>query len=143
MNALLKRGEKAFNAGDTLVALVQFEAVSRQKQIPWVESALGYCLARERQEYNKGLNLCFLAIQEEPFNPAHYYQAGRIYLLARRKELAIKFFRRGLKLRGHKPIIDELRNLGIRKPPVFSSLPRQHALNRVFGLAFDRIGLRG
>jgi tetratricopeptide (TPR) repeat protein len=112
------------------------------RPLPEVESALGYCLAKERRQYQQALALCRSALEADPADPRHYYHLGRIYLLGNRKAQAIVAFRRGLKTRRYQPIIDEMRRLGVRKPPVFAMLPREHFLNRSVGALFAHIGLR-
>lgn len=139
---LIAKGEKALAKGETLVAMMHFETVIGQCQLPIAQSALAYCLAKERRQYQRAFALCRKAIGAEPADPRHYYHLGRVHLLAGQKSLAIAAFRRGLKLRRYQPIIDELRRLGVRKPPVFSSLPRDHILNRTFGLFLTRFGTR-
>ena len=129
----LDKGLKALRQDDTLVALVHFENAFRLDPTPATKSGLGYCLAKERRQFQKALALCQKALKEDPNNPQHYYQMGRIYLLAKQKESAIAIFRKGLKLRRYQPIIDELQQIGFRKPPVFASLAREHLLNRCFG----------
>jgi len=135
-------GEKALAAGETLVALMHFETAHQLQPLPEIESALGYCLAKERRQYQQALALCRSALEADPADPRHYYHLGRIYLLGNRKSQAIVAFRRGLKVRRYQPIIDEMRRLGIRKPPIFTTLPREHLLNRSVGALFARIGLR-
>jgi tetratricopeptide (TPR) repeat protein len=142
LQGLIRAGEKALAAGETLVALVHFETVNQREPVPAVQSALGYCLAKERRQYRQALALCRTAIGSAPGDPRHYYHLGRIYLLAGQKSTAIAAFRRGLKLQRHQPIIDELRRLGVRKPPVFDSLPRDHLLNRAMGILLTRVGWR-
>jgi tetratricopeptide (TPR) repeat protein len=140
--SLISKGESALASGETLVALVHFETAARLNPAPVVKSALGYCLAKERRQYQKALALCREALSAEPADPRHYYHLGRIYLLANQKTEAITTFRRGLKQQRHQPIIDELRRLGARKPPVFTSLPRDHVLNKSFGKLLTHIGSR-
>ena len=106
-------GEKALAAGETLVALMHFETAHQLQPLPEVESALGYCLAKERRQYQQALALCRSALEADPADPRHYYHLGRIYLLGNRKSQAIVAFRRGLKVRRYQPIIDEMRRLGI------------------------------
>ncbi|NOR50061.1 MAG: hypothetical protein GQ530_03380, partial [Desulfuromonadales bacterium] len=48
----------------------------------------------------------------------------------------------GLKFKRHQPIIDELIRLGARKEPIFSSLPREHILNRSAGVLLGKLGSR-
>ena len=142
LHSLISKGEKALASGETLVALVYFETAARLSPAPAIKSALAYCLARERQQYQKALALCREALGADPADPRHYYHLGRTYLLAGQKTQAIAAFRRGLKQQRYQPIIDELRRLGVRKPPVFTSLPRDHILNRSAGILLTRLGTR-
>ena len=142
LHKLVEAGEKALAAGETLVALMHFEAAEQLQPLPVVQSALGYCLAKERRQYQRALTLCRSALDSDPADPRHYYHLGRIYLLSNKKALAIAAFRRGLKLKRYAPIIEELRRLGVRKPPIFTSLSRDHVLNRAIGALLTRIGLR-
>lgn len=141
-NSLLVKGEKALASGETLVALMHFETAERIRPLPVVQSALAYCLASERRQYQRAIALCRQALEAEPAEVRHYYHLGRIYLAAGQKPLAITAFRRGLKLKRYQPIIDEMRRLGVRKPPVFSSLPRDHFLNKMFGQLLTSLGSR-
>ena len=142
LHSLMSKGDQALAKGETLVALVHFETAARVNPTPAVQSALAYCLAKERRQYQKALGLCREALGAEPAQPRHYYHLGRIYLLAEQKTQAIAAFRRGLKQQRYQPIIDELRRLGVRKPPVFNSLPRDHILNKSFGILLTRLGTR-
>lgn len=142
LHSLIAKGEKALAGGDTLVALMHFETASRLRAVPVVKSALGYCLAREHKQYQRAVTLCREALAAEPADPRHYYHLGRIFLLTRQKTQAIVMFRRGLKVQRYQPIIDELRRLGVRKPPLFSALPRNHILNKSFGRLLSRFGAR-
>lgn len=142
LNSLLRKGEQALQNGDTLVALLQFESAHAITPLPGVKSKLAYCLAMERRQYQQSMLLCRQALQEEPDNPDHYYQLGRIYLAAGQKRQAIKSLRKGLKFRRHQPIIDELNRLGLRKEPFFPSLPREHLLNRGAGILLTKLGSR-
>lgn len=142
LTTLMRKGEKALQQGDTLVALCQFEMAHSIEPTPMVMSKLAYCLAKERRQLQKALHLCLDALQSEPDNPEHYYQLGRVYLLAGQKGRAIATFRKGLKFKRHQPSIDELVKMGVRKEPVLNSLPRDHLLNRSLGVLFTKLGTR-
>jgi tetratricopeptide (TPR) repeat protein len=142
LHSLIAKGEKALAKGETLVALMHFETAERMRPLPAVQSALAYCLASERQQYQRAITLCRQALEAEPVEACHYYYLGRVYLAAGQKALAITAFRRGLKLKRYPPILDELRRLGVRKPPTFSSLPRDHFLNKSFGRMLTLFGAR-
>jgi tetratricopeptide (TPR) repeat protein len=138
----MEQGERALSRGETLVAMMHFETAARLNPNPATQSALAYCLAKEQRQYQRALALCREALGAAPADPRHYYHLGRIHLLANQKSQAIATFRRGLKARRYQPIIDELRRLGQRQPPIFTSLPRGHFLNRSLGRVLARIGVR-
>lgn len=140
LNGLLRKGERALENGDTLVALVQFEMAHAIEPLPKIKAKLAFCLAKERRQYQKAMMLCREALQAEPDNPDHYYQLSRIYMIAGQKRQAMKSLRKGLKFKRHQPIIDELNRLGARKEPFFPSLPREHLLNRSVGILFAKLG---
>ncbi len=142
LDDLLSKGERALQQDDTLVALLQFEMAHAIKPLPGVKSRLAYCMAKERHQYQQAMALCQEALEEEPANPDHYYQLSRIYMTAGQKIRAIKSLRKGLKFKRHQPSIDALNQLGFRKTPVFSSLSREHILNRVAGMLLEQIGSR-
>lgn len=103
---------------------------------------MGYSLATDRGQINKGIELCNKAVQLDPNNSDNYIYLGKLYLMAEKKELAIKAFRAGLKIRRDERAIEELKKLGVRKPPPFDSLPRDHKLNIVFGKILKMMQLR-
>ena len=142
ITTLLEKGNKALAGGDTLVALMQFETAHAIEQRPVIKSKLAYCLAIERRQYQQAMRLCREALELDPGNPEHYYQLGRIYIAAGQKKQAITTLRKGLKFKRHQGIIDELTKLGARKPVVFSSLPREHILNRSAGFLLSKLGTR-
>lgn len=138
----VKRGAAAAEQGNTLVALSLLESAARLGSTPLLASYLGYCMARERQQFKKGAGLCLDAVKEDPEQAIHYLNLGRVYLAAGEKVLAIKTLRQGLRLGRNRLILAELKKLGIRRPPVFRSLPRTHALNKHLGRLFARLGMR-
>lgn len=141
-DTLLRKGERALQANETLVALVQFEMAHAIEPRAEIKAKLAYCLAKERRQFQKALALCRDALAVEPSNPDHYYYLSRIYLVAGQKRQAIKTLRKGLKFQRHQPSIDALNRMGLRKPPVFSSLPREHFLNRFAGRLLSKFGAR-
>ncbi len=139
---LLEKGVAAADQDNTLVALLHLEDAARWSSTPNLSSYLGYCLARERRQFKKGLGLCLEALKQEPEQLVHHLNLGRIYLAAGDKVLAIKTFRQSLKLGRHNLILEELKKLGTRKPPVVPSLSRSHPLNKYLGLLFTRFAMR-
>jgi tetratricopeptide (TPR) repeat protein len=135
-------GMNALNEGRTHIALHCFEEAAKQEESPEIISYLAFCLAKERQDYRLAVSFCRWSIAEDPGNSAHYLNLGRILLLDGRKQDAIRVFRDGLLHENNPSIMDELKNLGTRKYPVISSLPRDHRVNRVLGKLFTRLKLR-
>jgi tetratricopeptide (TPR) repeat protein len=109
---------------------------------PEMISLMGYTIAKESGQIKEGIALCEKAISLNPHQCEHYLSLGRIYLLAGKKEHAIKIFKKGLKIRKDSRLIHELRSLGVRKPPVFGSFHRDHALNVAAGKLLRILRLR-
>jgi tetratricopeptide (TPR) repeat protein len=109
---------------------------------PEMISLMGYSLAKESCQFNEGIALCEKAISLNPTQAEHYLNLGRIYLLANKRERAIRAFKVGLRVRKDPRIIHELKSMGVRKPPVLSSLPRDHKLNIVAGKLLRMLKLR-
>jgi len=139
---LLDEAFTALQKGDTTVALVHLEKLATEESSPAVLSGLGYCLARERHQYKKGLDLCSRALDLDPNNPSHYLYLGRIYLLANHPAQAIRIFRRGIKFGLVQEFRKELERLGVRKTPVVAVLSRAHPLNKYLGLVMKKLKLR-
>lgn len=115
---------------------------SAQSESSEMLSLLGFAVASESGQFRKGIDMCLKAISLNPRNTDHYLLLGRIYLLANKKEHAIKIFTKGLKIRKDARIMKELRLLGSRRSLPFSSLPRTHVLNRVTGQILNTLKLR-
>jgi tetratricopeptide (TPR) repeat protein len=139
---LVEEGAAAADAKNTLEALFLLENAALLGSTPILKSYLGYCLAAEQRQFKKGAFLCSDALKEEPGKAVHYLNLGRVYLAAGEKARAIKALRQGLKLGRNRYILEELRRLGIRKQPIFSSLSRDHPLNKHVGTLFARLGMR-
>ena len=139
---LVKRGIAAADQGNTLDALLHLEAAARLGSTPTLASYLGYCVARERRQFKAGTGLCRQALLKEPEQAVHYLNLGRVLLAADEKRLAITTFQRGLKRGRHRLILEELKKLGMRKPPVVPFLSRGHSLNKFLGMVFTRLQMR-
>jgi hypothetical protein len=150
----------AIERGNTLHGLIILEGLSSRGTTALCTSYLAYCMARERGEVHRAIGMCRAALTADPTHPAHYLNLGRVFLIAHDKERAIATFWRGIsrnagpegataadwprngRRREHDLIMDELRRLGIRKPPPFRTLRRGHPLNRLTGKLLARIGIR-
>ena len=106
-------------------------------------SYYGYCLARVDKRVVRGETLCARAVEQDFFRADLFYNLGRVRLLMDDRRSAREAFVRGLSVdRGHRPIIQELKRMGVRRRPVFPFLDRGHVLNKVSGMVLTRVGLR-
>jgi tetratricopeptide (TPR) repeat protein len=102
---------------------------STSNETPEMLSLMGYSLAKQSGQLKEGIALCEKAISLNPTHTDHYLNLGRIYLMANKREPAIRIFKTALKIRKDPKIIHELKSMGVRKPPVISSLSRDHLIN--------------
>ncbi len=110
---------------------------------PLLFSALGLCYAMARNNLTNALAYCQRAISIDEYQPGFYYNLGLVYLKTGDKKKALSAFRKGLKLNPeHSGIWSQISQLGLRKRPVLSFLPRQHFLNRCLGMWFIHKGVR-
>lgn len=101
---------------------------------PQVLSALGLCMAMAENRIQDGVLYCQRAINDEAYEAQFYYYLGLVYLKAPNKKKALNSFYNGLKVNpSHTRIKKQLHEMGIRKMPLLSFLPRDHFLNKFFG----------
>jgi predicted Zn-dependent protease len=139
---LYTKGIAAVDNGDTATGLVSLERLFETSPDPIISSYYAVCLARERGDTERAAGLCDTAMEEDPGNPLHYLNRGRVLLAAGMKREAIKVFRNGLLYGRNTLIARELEQLGWRGLPVFPSLGREHFLNRAVGRLLRTLGLR-
>ncbi|MGD0884788.1 MAG: tetratricopeptide repeat protein [Thermodesulfovibrionales bacterium] len=139
---LFHKGLDALAEGSTLTALAAFEKAAQIEDNPLYVTYLAFCIARERGQFQTAVAMCEKAIARDPQHSAHYFNLGKIYLLARKKEDAIRIFREGLRRQENQQISDELNKLGTRKRPLIPFLKRSNPVNRYLGIIIRRLGLR-
>jgi tetratricopeptide (TPR) repeat protein len=139
---LCRKGNEAIHSGDTLTALSYFEKALSLENSPVLNSCFAFCIAKERGLVAKALTLCDEAIRAEPSQSIHYLNLGRVYLLCKKRSEAVDTFRKGLGYEMNQDIINELDNLGIRKPPVIPFLARNNPINKYLGILFKKLGIR-
>jgi tetratricopeptide (TPR) repeat protein len=131
--------ENALKKAVALAGRGRFEAAieifEKEKELaPLTLSYYALALCAARGEFDKAIVLCAKAAKKEFFNPLIYLNAGRIYILKGRKDLAVKAFLKGLKFDpASRAIIMEVKKLGIRRPRPLKFLPRSHPLNKMLG----------
>ncbi len=131
VEGLFMKGLDALAKGNTLSALSSFEKAINIENSPVVSSYYAFCIAKERGQVRKAISLCEEAIKKEPKSSLHYLNLGRIYLIAKNKEDAIKTFREVLH---NQQIVDELNRFEPRRPPVIPFLKRSNPINKYLGI---------
>jgi tetratricopeptide (TPR) repeat protein len=139
---LYQRGLMALQQRNSLAALAFFEKAYAIRQTPLTASHLGLCIATERGKLSDAVALCNDAIAQDPQEPRHYLNLAKVYLKAGRKTDCLDTLRKGIAQGDHPEIRLLLDTVGMRKPPVFSFLPRKHFLNRYLGFILRRLRLR-
>lgn len=137
---LIQDGLRALDAANYSLALAKFDEAGGlgAAQTPQFSSAYAVCLAALKEQHDHAASLCHWSIEMEPCESIHYLQLGRVYLLADDRKKALHVFREGILYRRDVRILKELENLGVRRPPFFSTLPRGHFLNRFVGRMMNR-----
>ena len=97
-------------------------------------SYLGYGIAREENRIKEGVALCQHAIKKEFYQPDHYANLARTYLISGRRLGAFKALRRGLSMAPrHSSLRLIQRDMGIRRQLSVPFLYRSHSINRFIG----------
>lgn len=135
-------GQAALEADDTLTALAHLERALRLSDNPSWYSFLGYCIARERGQHRKGVELCMKSLAVEPDHAAHFLNLGKVHLLTGDKMEGLRVLREGMAKGGSPGLVRQLESLGMRKSPVFTMFHRDNPLNKYLGLLLRRLGLR-
>ncbi|MCK4501936.1 MAG: tetratricopeptide repeat protein [Desulfuromonadales bacterium] len=142
LDDLLLKGIEAAEKGYIHSAQVFLGQVAEHRKSPELHSYLAYCLAKGQGRNHSAAKTCLESIKREPNNSLHYLLLGRILLLSGSKGKAIDTFRRGLRIEANQLIVNELRDLGVRKPAIMKSLKRNHPINRLLGKTFDFLHIR-
>jgi len=131
---------------NTLDALFFLEKIITETNRPDVRSAYAMCIALERGKVKDAIDLCIQAINDDPDNPFHYMNLGKVYLKDGKKAVAIDIFRKGLRLEKDgdptREITEILQELGIRKRPVIPFMSRGNVVNKYIGMILHKIRIR-
>jgi len=120
--------------GEYTKAYKLFIATDLEKKSAEALSYYALSVAAATKDFDRASKLSAMAFKDEGYDPALYLNAGKIQLLAGKKELAIKTFKKGLKLDPENTLIKkQLAALGVRKNPVIPFLSRNNPINRFLG----------
>jgi len=130
-----RRGRDLLERGEMQPALEHFRTAHQvDRANPRYRSFYGLGLALVERRFDRALELCRSAAKEEFFNPELYHNLARVHLAFGFKAEAIRYLRRGLMIDpGNRAMLTELSELGMRRRPVLSFLPRRHPVNRLLG----------
>ena len=134
--------QKAFEEKDFTSALALMEKALELHDNPNWYSYLGVCIAMERKDFQTAELRCLASIDHEKGNPVHYLNLGKVYLAAGNKSKALETLRKGMDQGGNEKILALLFQLGTRAAPFFSSLKRNHPLNKFFGILLHKRAIR-
>jgi tetratricopeptide (TPR) repeat protein len=97
-------------------------------------SYLGLAMAHASGRKDDGLQLCRYALKVQPKEPENYLNLANIYLMMGRRAAAVRALQDGLARAPRHTALQEFeRRVGKRRAPVFSRLPRAHAINVLAG----------
>jgi len=130
-----RRGRDLLARSEMQPALEHFRTAHQiDRANPRYRSFYGLGLALVERRFDRALELCRSAAKEEFFNPDLYHNLARVHLAFGFKAEAIRYLRRGLMIDpGSSAMLAELQDLGMRRRPVLSFLPRRHPVNRLLG----------
>lgn len=130
-NALFNRALEMVNRNRADQAKKHLEmALEICPRHPTYLSLYGLCLAIESEDYEAARRICETAVKMSPKDPLSRVNLGRVHRLEGNNAAAYVEFLSAWKLdRKHPAPATELHRMGIRRPPVFSFLPRRHWLN--------------
>ena len=131
-----RRGRAALDCNNLSVALEHFRAARRvDPHSPRYRSYYGLCLGITERRFDHALELCRSAAKEEFYNPELYRNLAQVHLAFGFKAEGIRYLRRGLMIDpANQQILDDLKDLGVRRRPPFAFLPRRHLINRWIGM---------
>lgn len=117
-----------------------FMRASEYKQDePRFSSYYGLLLALVDRNMKYAVQLCQAAVKPGAGSDL-LYNLGRVYQMQGQREKALKAFQRGLTIDGgNMDIHRELENMGTRRKPVFSFLPRGNFINRFAGKIRNKV----
>ncbi len=114
----------------------------RFTEVPAAMSYYALSIAVVEKKYEQAVSLCIMAVGKEFYNPDIYLNLGKIYLMSNRKALAMKAFKKGLKIdNAHQELWEEVKTMGMRRRPPISFLSRKNIMNKVLGLLKTRCSL--
>lgn len=134
-NGALDIGINLARVGDYSEALKVFEEDLRFTEEPTAMSYYAICLVEVEKKYEQAISLCLMAVEREFYNPDIYLNLGRVYMMNGQKAVAIRAFRKGLRIdETHPELMTEIQEMGVRRRPPLSFLSRRNIANKLLGM---------
>jgi tetratricopeptide (TPR) repeat protein len=134
-NEALDRGINLARTGEYKEALKIFEEDLRFTENPTAMSYYALCLVDVERKYEQAISLCLMAVEREFYNPDIYLNLGRVYMMNGQKAVAIRAFRKGLRIDDtHPELMEEIQEMGVRRRPPLSFLSRRNVANKLLGM---------
>ncbi len=97
-------------------------------------SYYGVCLAEVKGKVADGLECCRIAIAKDRFHADHYANLARVYTIGKARKKAVDALKAAASYDHDNTLAGTLwKEIGRRKSPVLSFLPRDHPLNQALG----------
>lgn len=130
-----KEGLTQLNNQYASKALAHFsKAVEMDGKNPFYVSYLGLAKAAAEQKWQDAEDLCYSAVRMKRTQPDFYLNLAEVYRLQGKRQDAVETLLEGFPLTKRDPrIAKALRKYGVRRPPVFSFLDRNHFINKSLG----------
>jgi hypothetical protein len=97
-------------------------------------SHYGLCVAVIEKQTSKGAALCRTAVNQQFFNSVHFVNLVRLYVIRGNRKAAVDALQEGLtRLPNDKALLRVREEIGHRKAPVVSFLPRSNPINAALG----------
>ena len=110
------------------------EAVDLDRHNPKYLTTLGITVARLQKNFELAEQLCRRAVRKGHKDPQVYINLAEVYMNSGNKQRAMDTLRNGLKFtKRNERIKEQIRVMGMRRPPVFPSLGRDHPVNMFLG----------
>lgn len=97
-------------------------------------SHYGLCVAVVEKQTSKGAALCRTAANEQFFNSVHFVNLVRLYIIRGNRKAAVDALQEGLtRIPNDRALLRVREEIGHRKAPVVSFLPRSNPINEALG----------
>jgi len=125
-------------------AILAFEeALEHDPDDPHCRSYLGLAMSMEGRKGREAVELCEAAAKADPYNSELLHNLVKVYMACNKRRKAHGVLSRARRIDArHTGLMDTMKTMGSRRPPVLGFLPRGHALNRTLGKVLSSFRLR-